>query len=113
MPQVGVSAQVCEFAVENILVKNALFIEQEVLSGPSSFATEKRVNTILFKFLPGQSTKLKSSIEVIIPDNLLSPSYSHSSIRITGKGEYIYIIYILLKGKEWTDYPTLTSLLLY
>lgn len=69
MPEVWVSTRVYKFAMKNILMKNTL----EVLSGPSSFANEKRVNTVLFKFLPGQSTKLKSSIEILIPDNLPSP----------------------------------------
>jgi len=72
--------------MKNILMKNALFIEQEVLSGSSSFANEKRGSTMLFKSMPGQSTELKSCIEVIIPGDLLSPFYSHSTITIGGAG---------------------------
>lgn len=72
--------------MKNILMKNALFIEQEALSGSSRFADEKRVSIMLFKSMPGQSTKLKSCIGVIIPDHLLSPFYSHSAVTISGDG---------------------------
>lgn len=41
---------------------------------------------MLFKSTPGQSTELKSCIEVIIPDDLLSPFYSHTPIKIGGAG---------------------------
>lgn len=58
--------------MKNILMKNALFIEPKVLSGPSSFPNEKRVTITLFKSMLGQSAKLKSCIEVFIPDHLLS-----------------------------------------
>ena len=79
--------------MKSILVRNALFTEQEVLSGPSSFTSEKSNYYTIYTQCPAKVPN-ESYIEVIVPGNFSHPS-NHFITKIRKGAVHKYI---LLKG---------------